>query len=303
MTSKDNLIKLLLLLSTVFSVLVTVLIVLSMLSETLRFFSFVSPLEFFFGAQWSPQTALRSDQAGSSGAFGAVPVFTGTVLIAFIAMAVATPLGLLAAIYLSVYASPGIRKSFKPVLEILAGIPTVVYGYFAVVAFSPLLREAGNALGLDVASESALCAGIVMGIMITPFIMSLSEDVMSAVPKSLIYGSLAMGATPSETVRKVIIPAAMPGIAGAVLLGISRGIGETMIVVMAAGLSANLTVNPLESVTTATVQIVTLLTGDHEFDNPKTLAAFALGFALLIMTLVLNLAAQHIVKRYRERYA
>jgi len=303
MTSKDSLIKLLLLLSTVFSVLVTVLIVLSMLSETLRFFSFVSPLEFFFGTQWSPQTAIRADQAGSSGAFGAVPVFMGTILIAFIAMAVATPLGLLAAIYLSVYAGPGFRKSFKPVLEILAGVPTVVYGYFAVVAFSPLLREAGNALGLEIASESALCAGVVMGIMITPFIMSLSEDVMSAVPKSLIYGSLAMGATPSETVRKVIVPAAMPGIAGAVLLGISRGIGETMIVVMAAGLSANLTINPLETVTTATVQIVTLLTGDHEFDNPKTLAAFALGFALLIMTLVLNLMAQYIVKKYRERYA
>lgn len=302
MKNKDAIVKALLLFSTVFSVVITVLIVLSVLTETLRFFSFVSPLEFFFGTQWSPQIAIRADQAGSSGAFGAVPVFMGTVLITFVAMVVATPLGLLAAIYLSVYASAGFRKSFKPVLEILAGVPTVVYGYFAVVAFSPFLRQLGVALDIPIASESALCAGIVMGIMITPYVMSLSEDVMSAVPKALIYGSLAMGATPSETVRKVMIPAALPGITGAVLLGISRGIGETMIVVMAAGLSANLTMNPLEAVTTATVQIVTLLVGDHEFDSPKTLAAFAIGFALLIMTLVLNLAAQFIVKRYRERY-
>lgn len=282
------------------SVLVTVLIVLSVFSETMRFFSHVSPFNFFFGAEWSPQTAIRADQAGGSGSFGAVPIFVGTVMIAAIAMAVATPLGLLAAIYLSVYATPGFRNAAKPVLEILAGIPTVVYGYFAVVAFSPLLRAAGDYLGLEVASESALAAGVVMGIMITPFIMSLSEDVISAVPKGLIYGSFAMGATPYETVRNVIIPAAFPGIIGAVLLGISRGIGETMIVVMAAGLSANLTANPLEAVTTATVQIVTLLVGDHEFDSPKTLAAFALGFALFIMTFLLNLAAQVIVKRYRQ---
>ncbi len=285
------------------SILITVLIVLSVFSETLRFFTHVSPASFFFGTEWSPQTAIRSDQAGSSGHFGAIPIFTGTIMIALIAMLVAIPLGLLAAIYLSVYASPAMRNGFKPVLEILAGIPTVVYGYFAVVTFSPLLREAGDMIGLSIASESALVAGAVMGIMITPFIMSLSEDVISAVPKSLIYGSLAMGATPSETVCKIMIPAAMPGIIGAVLLGISRAIGETMIVVMAAGLSGNLTANPLESVTTATVQIVTLLTGDHEFDSPKTLAAFALGFTLLILTLFLNFAAQSIVKKYRERYA
>lgn len=302
MKKSDCLIKAFLLVSTVVSIMVTVLIVLSVFSETIRFFSYVSPLEFFFGTQWSPQTAIRADQAGSSGAFGAVPVFTGTMLIAFIAMLVATPLGLLSAIYLSIYASPAFRNGFKPILEILAGIPTVIYGYFAVVAFSPLLRAAGDYLGLSIASESALSAGIVMGIMITPFIMSLSEDVMSAVPKSLVYGSLAMGATPSETVRRVIVPAALPGIMGAVLMGISRGIGETMIVVMAAGLSANLTANPLEAVTTATVQIVTLLVGDHEFDSPKTLAAFAIGFSLFFMTLLLNMAAQFIVKRYRERY-
>ncbi len=302
MRTSDLCIKAFLQVSTVISILITVLIVLSVFSETMRFFSHVSPLNFFFGTEWSPQTAIRADQAGSSGSFGAVPIFIGTVMIAAIAMAVATPLGLLAAIYLSVYANPAFRNTAKPVLEILAGIPTVVYGYFAVVAFSPLLRVAGEYLGISVASESALAAGIVMGIMITPFIMSLSEDVISAVPKTLVYGSLAMGATPYETVRHIIIPAAFSGIIGAVLLGISRGIGETMIVVMAAGLSANLTINPLEAVTTATVQIVTLLVGDHEFDSPKTLAAFALGFALFIMTFLLNMTAQIIVKRYRQRY-
>jgi phosphate transport system permease protein len=298
----DRAVKSVLLISTVASILVTVLIIVSISSETLSFFSHVSPAEFFFGTEWSPQTAIRSDQAGSSGTFGAVPVFFGTLMIALIAMIVATPLGLMSAIYLSVYAGPRFRKGCKPVLEILAGVPTVVYGYFAVVALSPLLRAAGDSMGISVASESALVTGVVMGIMITPFITSLSEDVMSAVPKTLIYGSLAMGATPSETVQKVVLPAAMPGIIGAILLGISRGIGETMIVVMAAGLSANMTANPLEAVTTATVQIVTLLVGDHEFDSPKTLAAFALGFTLFIMTLLLNMAAQLIVKKYRERY-
>lgn len=303
MRTSDRVIKAFLQLSTVISILVTVLIVLSVFSETMRFFSHVSPLNFFFGTEWSPQTAIRADQVGSSGSFGAVPIFVGTVMIAAIAMAVATPLGLLAAIYLSVYATPRFRNAAKPLLEILAGIPTVVYGYFAVVAFAPLIRAGGEYLGIEVASESALAAGVVMGIMITPFIMSLSEDVISAVPKSLIYGSFAMGATPYETVRHVIIPAAFSGIIGAVLLGISRGIGETMIVVMAAGLSAKLTINPLEAVTTATVQIVTLLVGDHEFDSPKTLAAFALGFALFIMTFLLNMAAQIIVKRYRQQHA
>ena len=299
----DRIIKSVLLIGTVISILVTVLIVLSVFSETIRFFTHVSPFGFFFGTEWSPQIAIRSDQAGSSGHFGAIPIFTGTAMIALIAILVALPLGLFAAIYLSVYASPAVRNGFKPVLEILAGVPTVVYGYFAIVTFSPLLREAGDMIGLSIASESALVAGAVMGIMITPFTMSLSEDVISAVPRALTYGSLAMGATPSETVWKILLPAAMPGIIGAVLLGISRAIGETMIVVMAAGLSARLTANPLEAVTTATVQIVSLLTGDHEFDSPKTLAAFALGFTLLILTLLLNFMAQSIVKKYRERYA
>jgi phosphate transport system permease protein len=303
MKQADFLVVSFLKLSTVISILITVLIVFSVLGESLRFFAHVSPAEFLFGTQWSPQMAIRADQAGSSGAFGAVPVFLGTFMIALIAMAVAVPLGLFSAIYLSVYATPRFRAAFKPVLEILAGVPTIVYGYFAISAFSPALRAAGHALGLEVASESALSAGVVMGIMITPFIMSLAEDVMSAVPRALVFGSLAMGATPSETVRKVVVPAAMPGIAGAVLLGLSRGIGETMIVVMAAGLTANLTANPLQAMTTATVQIVTLLVGDHEFDSPKTLAAFALGFTLFIVTLLLNIVAQSVVRRYKERYA
>lgn len=298
----EELIKAGLLFCTMLSVLVTGLIVLSVFSETMRFFSSVPILEFFFGTEWSPQTALRADQAGSSGAFGAVPVFLGTFLVTLIAMAVAGPLGLFAAIYLSIYANSSFRSWAKPVLEVLAGVPTVVYGYFAIITVAPLLRAFGESIGLSIASESALTAGLVMGIMITPYVMSISEDVISAVPKSLSFGSLAIGATESETVTKVILPAALPGIISALLLGVSRGVGETMIVVMAAGLAANLTVNPLESVTTATVQIVTLLVGDHEFDSEKTLAAFALGFSLFFMTLLLNIAALVIVKKYRERY-
>ena len=284
------------------SVLVTGLIVLSVMSETIRFFSSVPITDFLFGTEWSPQTAMRADQAGSSGAFGAVPIFMGTFLVTLIAMMVAAPLGLYAAIYLSVYASTGFRAWAKPVLEILAGVPSVVYGYFAVITIAPFLRSFGDMVGLSIASESALTAGGVMGIMITPYVMSLSEDVISAVPKSLSFGSLAIGATQSETIKKVVLPAALPGIVSALLLGISRGVGETMVVVMAAGLAANLTLNPLESVTTATVQIVTLLVGDHEFDSTKTLAAFALGFSLFVMTLILNIVALIIVKKYKERY-
>lgn len=302
MAKFEKWIKLGLLLCTMLSVLVTALIVISVFSETVRFFSSVPMSDFFFGTQWSPQTAIRADQAGSSGAFGAVPVFMGTFLVTLIAMAVAGPLGLYAAIYLSIYASRGFRAWAKPVLEILAGVPSIVYGYFAVIVFAPALRSFGDMVGLSIASESALTAGAVMGIMITPYVMSLSEDVISAVPKALKFGSLAMGATQSETVKKVIIPAALPGIVSALLLGVSRGVGETMVVVMAAGLAANMTINPLESVTTATVQIVTLLVGDHEFDSEKTLAAFALGFSLFFMTLLLNIIALIIVKRYKERY-
>lgn len=291
-----------LLVSTCASVLVTILIVSSVFFEAMRFFARVPVTEFLFGLEWSPQTAIRADQSAAEGTFGAVPVFLGTLHIMLIAISVSVPLGLLSAVYLAFYASGPARRALKPLLEVLAGVPTVVYGYFAVVAISPMVRAAGENLGLSVSSESALVAGTVMGVMMMPFIMSLSEDVLSAVPKALKFSSLAMGATVSETVRKVMLPAALPGIAGAVLLGVSRAIGETMIVVMAAGLAANLTVNPLQSVTTVTVQIVTLLVGDHEFDSVKTLSAFALGFTLVLLTLSINIAALLIVRRYREQY-
>ncbi len=280
----------------------TIGIVLSVLFESIRFFQAVPLTDFLFGLSWSPQMAIRADQVGSSGAFGAVPLFAGTLLISFIAMLVAVPVGLLAAIYLSEYAGPLLRAWAKPVLEILAGIPTVVYGFFAALTVAPLMRDWGSALGFHVASESALAAGVVMGIMIIPFVSSLSDDVINAVPQSLRDGALALGATQSETIRRVVIPAALPGIVGGILLAISRAIGETMIVVMAAGLSANLTANPLEAVTTVTVQIVTLLVGDQEFDSPKTLAAFALGLLLFLVTLVLNVIALYVVRKYREQY-
>ena len=284
------------------SVLTTIGIVLSLLFESIRFFGKVPITEFLFGLQWSPQTAMREDQVGSSGAFGAVPLITGTLLITAIAMLVAVPIGLLSAIYMADYATPRVRAVAKPVLEILAGIPTVVYGFFAALTVAPALRDAGATIGLAVASESALAAGAVMGIMIIPFISSLSDDVMNAVPQSLRDGSFALGATKSETIRQVVVPAALPGIVGGVLLAISRAIGETMIVVMAAGLSANLTGNPLEAVSTITVQIKTLLVGDQEFDSAKTLSAFALGLLLFVITLALNVFALRIVRRYREKY-
>ncbi len=280
----------------------TIGIVLSVLFESLRFFQKVPVQDFLFGLDWSPQTAIREDQVGSSGAFGAIPLFAGTFLISAIAMAVAAPVGLLSAIYLSEYASSRLRAVAKPALEILAGIPTVVYGFFAALVVAPQLRGIGEAVGMDVASESALAAGLVMGIMIIPFVSSLSDDVINAVPQSLRNGAYALGATQSETVRQVVFPAALPGIVAGLLLAISRAIGETMIVVMAAGLAANLTLNPLEAVTTVTVQIVTLLTGDQEFDSAKTLAAFALGLVLFCLTLLLNVIALHIVRKYREQY-
>lgn len=288
--------------SSALAIFVTVGIVLSLVFETLRFFESVTVSEFLFGLHWSPQTALRADQVGSSGSFGAVPVFVGTLLITAIAMAVAAPIGLMSAIYTSYYARAGVRAVVKPVLEVLAGVPTVVYGFFAALTLAPFIRGLGDSLGLDVASESALAAGLVMGVMIIPFISSLSDDALTAVPQSLYEGSLGLGATRSETILQVVIPAALPGIVGAFLLAISRAIGETMIVVMAAGLAANLTANPLEAVTTVTVQIVTLLTGDQEFDSAKTLAAFALGLLLFVVTLALNLAALRIVRKYREKY-
>lgn len=280
----------------------TVGIVLSLLFESLRFFQAVPVTEFLFGLNWSPQTAIRSDQVGSSGAFGAVPLFAGTLLISGIAMVVAVPLGLLSAIYMAEYADPRFRAVVKPLLEVLAGIPTVVYGFFAALTVAPFFRDVGHSLGLSVASESALAAGVVMGVMIIPFVSSLSDDVITAVPKSLREGSYGLGATKSETIKQVVIPAALPGIVGGVLLAVSRAIGETMIVVMAAGLASNLTANPLEAVTTVTTQIVTLLVGDQEFDSPKTLAAFALGLVLFCVTLTLNVIALHVVNKYREKY-
>ncbi len=275
---------------------------LSLLFESLRFFAQVPITDFLFGLHWSPQTAIRSDQVGSSGAFGAVPLFTGTLLISVIAMIVAVPVGLLSAIYMAEYAHPKFRAVAKPLLEILAGIPTVVYGFFAVLTVAPALRGLGAVVGLNISAESALSTGLVMGVMIIPLISSLSDDVISAVPDALRHGSYGLGATHSETIRQVLLPAALPGIVGGVLLAVSRAIGETMIVVMAAGLSAHLTANPFQSVTTVTVQIVTLLVGDQEFDSPKTLSAFALGLVLFCVTLALNVVALNVVRKYREKY-
>ena len=298
----EGLVEIFLLVCSSVAILITVGILLSVIFEANRFFSMVPFTEFLFGTHWSPQIPIREDQVGSTGAFGAIPLFTGTFLIAFIAMIVAGPIGLMSAIYMSEYASKKTRDFIKPLTEILAGIPTVVYGFFAVIVVAPFIRSSGEYFGLNIASESALAAGLVMGIMIIPFVSSISDDVIKAVPKNLKDGSLGVGATKSETIIKVIIPAALPGIIGGLLLAISRAIGETMIVVMAAGMSANLTANPLEAVTTVTVQILVLLVGDQEFDSPKTLAAFALGLVLFFMTLILNYVALNIVRKYREQY-
>jgi phosphate transport system permease protein len=277
-------------------------IVLSILFEAIRFFRIIPMNDFLFGLHWSPQMAIRADQVGASGSFGIVPLLVGTLLISAVALVIAVPVGLMSAIYLSEYATRGFRAITKPVLEILAGVPTVVYGFFAALTVAPFIRDLGESIGLSIASESALAAGIVMGIMIIPFVMSLSDDIINAVPVSLREASLGMGATMNETIRKVVLPAALPGIVGGILLATSRAIGETMIVVMAAGLSAKLTANPFEAVTTITVQIVTLLVGDQEFDSPKTLAAFALGLVLFFVTLMLNVVALFVVRKYREQY-
>ena len=298
----EFIIRLLLIASSLIAILTTIGIVLSVLFEAIAFFRKVPVTDFLFGLQWSPQIAIREDQVGSSGQFGSIPLFTGTILVAAVAMAVAVPVGLMSAIYLAEYAPPKIRAFSKPALEVLAGVPTVVYGFFATLVMAPWMREVGETVGLEIAHESALAAGVVMGIMIIPFVSSLSDDVITALPQSIRHASLACGATQSETIKKVVIPAALPGIVGAMLLAISRAIGETMIVLMAAGLAANLTANPLQAVTTVTVQIVTLLVGDQEFDSAKTLAAFALGLTLFIATLVLNFTALYIVRKYSEQY-
>jgi phosphate transport system permease protein len=301
----------------VVAVLTTVGILASLLFESWRFFQVVSPLQFLFGTDWDPQIAMRADQFAAHGAFGAVPLFMGTFLIMLIAMAVAAPVGLFSAIYLSEYAGARVRGWVKPLLEILAGVPTVVYGFFAALTVGPLFRAFFNAVGarlvggpldgmgaylMQVQNQMALVAGAVMGVMLIPFVSSLSDDIINAVPQHLRDGSLAMGATRSETIKKVVLPAALPGIAAAMLLAVSRAIGETMIVTMAAGLQARTTLNPLDTVTTVTVQIVTLLTGDQEFDSPKTLSAFGLGLTLFLITLALNIVALRIVQKFREQY-
>jgi phosphate transport system permease protein len=304
----ERFVKVMLVICAALAILTTIGIVMSVLTETYRFFfdpdikGKPTVLGFLFGTDWNPQAAMRADQGDIQSSFGFLPLLSGTLLITAIAIAVAGPLGLFSAIYLAEYATPRIRAFAKPILEVLAGIPTVVLGFFAALTVAPLIRGSGEWLGLDVASESALAAGLVMGMMIIPFISSLSDDVINAVPQSLRDGAYALGATKAETIRRVVLPAALPGIVSAFMLAISRAIGETMIVVMAAGLAANLTANPLEAVTTITVQIKTILVGDQEFDSAKTLAAFALGLVLFFVTLALNFIALRIVQRYREQY-
>ena len=306
----EIILKVLLFTSSLVAILTTVGIIVSLLFESLKFFSTINIFEFIFGTSWSPQRAFVRDASAITpeellelrDAFGSVPLFAGTAFIALIAMCVAVPIGLFSGIYLAEYASTKVRKYSKPIIEILAGIPTVVYGFFAALTVGPFFRTLGESLGLTVSSESALAAGLIMGIMIIPYISSLSDDVINSVPQSLREGSYAIGATKSETIKKVVIPAALPGIIGSILLAVSRAIGETMIVVMAAGLAANLTINPLESTTTITTQIVMILVGDQEFDSPKTQAAFALGLTLFIATLILNYIALRVVKKYREKY-
>ncbi len=300
--SVERAVSLFMLLSSLAAIVTTLGIIASLLFEAMRFFSMVPIHEFLFGLRWEPQIAMRADQVAGQGAFGVIPVVFGTIVISLIAMIVAVPTGIYSAIYLTEYSPAAFRAVVKPLLEILAGIPTVVYGFFAVLTVAPAVRDFGAWLGVPSEPNSALAAGLVMGVMIIPFISSLSDDAFAAVPRALRDGSLALGATKGETIRKVLLPAALPGIIGGVLLALSRAIGETMIVVMAAGLIATMTLNPLSSVTTVTVQIVTLLIGDAEFDNPKTLAAFALGLVLFIITLGLNLIALSTVRKFREKY-
>ena len=306
----EVILKGLLFVSSLIAILTTLGIIFSLLFESIKFFSVINIFDYLFGTNWSPQRAFVRDASSITAAefeelkdaFGFIPLIAGTSFIAFIAMLVAVPIGLFSGIYMAEYASIKVRRISKPIIEILAGIPTVVYGFFAALTVGPFFRQVGENLGLTVSSESALAAGLIMGIMIIPYVSSLSDDVINSVPQSLRDGSYAVGATKSETIKQVVIPAALPGIIGSVLLAVSRAIGETMIVVMAAGLAANLTINPLESTTTITTQIVMILVGDQEFDSPKTQSAFALGLTLFIATLILNYIAQRAVKKYREKY-
>ena len=302
-TQVEKLILLGLLMASLVAILTTFGILASLIFETARFFGMVNPMDFLFGTHWGPDPmATPGPDVGKN--FGALPLFWGTIFIgAIIAMIVAIPLGLMSAIYLTQYASAGLRRWMKPMLEILAGVPTVVYGYFAALTVAPAVRDAAHAIGIaSASSESAIAAGLVMGVMIIPFVSSMADDSIAAVPQAMRDGSLAMGATTSETIRKVLIPAALPGIVAGVMLAVSRAIGETMIVVMAAGATARLTANPFESMTTVTFQIVAMLTGEGSFDHPATLSAFALGFVLFLVTLALNFVALRVVKRFREAY-
>ncbi len=302
-TRVERTVLMILLAASLVAILTTMGIFASLVFETARFFSMVSPIDFLFGTTWGPDTMSSPDMVDAS-RYGAVPLFWGTIFIgAIIAMVVAIPLGLMSAIYLTQYADPRVRTWIKPLLELLAGVPTVVYGYFAALTLAPMIRNVAVALGATNAStESALAAGIVMGVMIIPFVSSMADDSMAAVPAAMRDGSLAMGATKSETIQRVLFPAALPGIVAGIMLAVSRAIGETMIVVMAASQAANLTANPLEPISTVTVQIVNLLTGEQSTDHPATLSAYALGFVLFMVTLALNFIALRVVKRFREAY-
>jgi len=302
-TRVERVIMAVLILASLVAVFSTFGILASLIFETFRFFEMVSPIDFLFGTFWSPDPMANPENPDPS-RYGAIPLFWGTLLIgAVIAMIVAIPIGMMSAIYLTQYAHPRLRAWAKPALEILAGVPTVVYGYFAALTVAPMIRDIAMSVGIaNASSESALAAGLVMGVMIIPFVSSMADDSIAAVPQAMRDGSLAMGATTSETIKLVLVPAALPGIVGGVMLAISRAIGETMIVVMAASTAANLSANPLDSMTTVTVQIVAMLTGEGSFDHPATLSAFALGFILFMVTLGLNFVALSVVKRYREAY-
>ena len=281
------------------AILTTIGIVLSMLTEALHFFKFVSPTDFFFGTEWNPGFSTTGNAEGS---YGILPLLWGTLMVSGIALLVAVPIGLMIAIYLAEYASPKLRAWAKPIIEVLAGIPTIVYGVFALMVIGPFFKMVGESVGININATSALTAGFVMGIMIIPFVSSLSDDIITQVPRSLRDGSLGLGATKSETIRQVVLPAALPGITGAFLLAVSRAVGETMIVVLAAGNSPLLHANPLEAVSTVTVTIVKQLTGDTDFASPQALVAFALGLTLFVITLGLNIVALYIVRKYREQY-
>ncbi|MFA9459603.1 phosphate ABC transporter permease subunit PstC [Thiohalorhabdus sp. Cl-TMA] len=303
----EAVVRWLLLAASLVSILTTLGIIFSILFEAIRFFQVVSLWEFLTGTTWSPDTAFlggagRGAEGKAQAEFGSVPLFAGTFMITAVAMAVALPVGLLSAIYMSEYAPTKVRSAAKPTLEVLAGIPTVVYGFFAAITVSPLVVQAATAVGLEASYSNALAPGVVMGVMIIPFVSSLSDDVISAIPQSMREGSFALGATPSETIKHVLLPAALPGVVAAFILAVSRALGETMIVVMAAGLRPNLTANPLEDMTTVTVRIVDALTGDQEFDSPETLSAFGLGLVLFIVTLALNMISVYVVRRFHEKY-